>query len=93
MPYRLFYTTLSTTDDDLVREYELRCVASCSPARMCNAGEDALHAINDAAIAAVAHWIETTPQRFYVLDSEKRILSILADDMRHRKFRPGGAMD
>lgn len=47
---------------------------------------DVLRSLPGEAIAAVARWIETTPERFFVMDSERRILQILADDMRHFRF-------
>jgi hypothetical protein len=35
---------------------------------------------------AFAVWIETTAERMYVLDCEKRILTILSDDLKHGRL-------
>lgn len=35
---------------------------------------------------AFALWIATTAERMFVLDSEKRILTILSDDLKHGRL-------
>ena len=46
---------------------------------------ETMRALPDDVLAAVAWWIESTPKRYFVLDCEKRLLAILADDLRYRR--------
>ena len=48
--------------------------------------EKYLAAASDETLAMFAAWIHLAPERFYVMDDERRILTILSEDLLHRRW-------
>ena len=50
--------------------------------------EEYLASASDETLDLFAAWIRLAGERFYVLDCERRILTILSDDLLHRRWQP-----